>query len=134
MISYRYVSHTTEQQLGPRLKTSLTVKYVPAWFPGAGFKKRIETTRTHIESMKDVPFERVRAERVGHSFIQSSQYNVSQARKKAGTAKPSLIGNLMDEYEASGTLDPEHEYELKLIGAVMYAGKDTCTDFEAKQV
>ena len=43
--------------------------------------------------------------------------------KRAGTARPSLIGKLLDEYEASGTADIEHEYDLKVIGAVMYAGK-----------
>ena len=42
----------------------LSVKYVPSWFPGAGFQKRIRVTHDYIAALKNVPYERVKAERV----------------------------------------------------------------------
>lgn len=43
--------------------------------------------------------------------------------KRSGKAKPSLIGSLLDDYDEAGALDLEHEYDLKVIGAAMYAGE-----------
>ena len=41
-----------------------SVKHLPSWFPGGGFQKRLATTRGYVTNMKNVPFERVQAERV----------------------------------------------------------------------
>ena len=43
--------------------------------------------------------------------------------QRAGTAKPSLIGRLLDDYDATGIVDVEHEYDLKMVGAAMYVGE-----------
>ena len=43
--------------------------------------------------------------------------------QKAGSAKTSLIGRLLDDYESAGIIDLEHENDLKLVGGGMYAGK-----------
>ena len=43
--------------------------------------------------------------------------------QSSGTAKPSLVGKLLDEYDAEGAADPEHEHDLKVVGAVMYGGE-----------
>ena len=43
--------------------------------------------------------------------------------KQAGVARPSLIGKLLDDYDISAAVDLEHEYDLKMVGAVMYFGK-----------
>ena len=43
--------------------------------------------------------------------------------KKAGTANVSLVGNLLDDYETTGTVDLAHEDDIKLVGAAMYAGE-----------
>ena len=73
--------------------------------------------------MKAIPFERVRAERVS-SFSSTSQKSVTKSGKqRAGTAKHSLIGRLLDDYDAAGVVDHDHEYDLKLVGAAMYAGE-----------
>ena len=72
--------------------------------------------------MKNIPFERTRTERVSHSGLSDARI-CSLASKRAGTAKPSLISKLLDEYDVLGAVDLEHEYDLKLVGAVMYAGK-----------
>ena len=33
------------------------VKYVPEWFPGAGFKRQASLWKKHVDAMADVPFE-----------------------------------------------------------------------------
>ena len=43
--------------------------------------------------------------------------------QRAGTARPSLVGKLLDDYEMTDTIDLDHENDIKLVGAIMYAGK-----------
>ena len=45
--------------------------------------------------------------------------------QKAGTASVSLISRLLDDYEAKGIVDLEHEYDMKIMSAVMYSGTFT---------
>lgn len=35
----------------------------------------------------------------------------------------SLVGKLLDDYDVSGAVDLGHEHDLRMVGAVMYAGK-----------
>ena len=42
--------------------------------------------------------------------------------QRTGSAKTSLVGRLLDDYEAMGTVDLDHEYDIKMVGAIMYAG------------
>ena len=37
-----------------------TVKYVPEWFPGAGFKKFARTTKGKLEGSVNLPFQHVK--------------------------------------------------------------------------
>jgi len=39
---------------------TLTVKYVPDWFPGAGFKKFAKETRKGLDNSMDHPFQYVK--------------------------------------------------------------------------
>ena len=43
--------------------------------------------------------------------------------KRAGTASASLVGRLLDDHESTGVVDPDHEYDIKMVGAAMYSGK-----------
>ena len=43
--------------------------------------------------------------------------------QKSGTAKPSLIGELLDAYDPATANDAEHEYDLKLVGGIIIGGK-----------
>ena len=36
---------------------SCSVKYVPKWFPGAGFKKKASYWRVSVERLRDAPFD-----------------------------------------------------------------------------
>ena len=58
------------------------------------------------------------------SYTLERSIRILTFEKRAGTAKSSLIGNLLDDYDAMGSVDSEHEYDLKMFAAVMYAGQN----------
>ena len=45
---------------GPFNDRFLAVKYVPEWFPGAGFKKFAKTAKKHLDKLADLPFQHVK--------------------------------------------------------------------------
>ena len=51
-------------------------------------------------------------------------------KQRTGRAKPSFLGQLLDDYDAAGVVDSEHENELKLVGAAMYAGEHFFSELE----
>ena len=48
------------------------LKYVPSWFPGAGFQKKAARWRKAINTMADKPFHHVQEQFVGVLFFESS--------------------------------------------------------------
>jgi hypothetical protein len=48
------------------------LKYVPSWFPGAGFQKKAARWRDAINTMADKPFQLVQEELVQVHFFESS--------------------------------------------------------------
>ena len=41
-----------------------SVRYIPSWFPGAGFKRHALETRKHIDDILNVPYDFVKQRRV----------------------------------------------------------------------
>ena len=54
--------------------------------------------------------------------------------KRAGTGRASLVERLLDEYESIGVVDTDHEYDIKMIGAIMYSGKAVSSTPSQQQV
>jgi hypothetical protein len=48
------------------------LKYVPSWFPGAGFQKKAAQWKEITETMTEKPFRYVKAQLVGNQFFKSS--------------------------------------------------------------
>ena len=48
------------------------LKYVPSWFPGAGFQKKAARWREAINTMADKPFDHVQEQYVQVLFFESS--------------------------------------------------------------
>jgi len=44
------------------------LKYIPSWFPGAGFKRKAKFWRDVNKDVTDIPFERVEEELVRYTF------------------------------------------------------------------
>ncbi|EDR09902.1 uncharacterized protein LACBIDRAFT_233802 [Laccaria bicolor S238N-H82] len=86
------------------------LKYVPSWFPGAGFKKKAARWRAFIYEMLERPYRRV------------------QRDLKAGIARPSMlqsmISNLPDE---SHPMRAEAEMMAKAVTAAAYGGGSDTT-------
>ncbi|KZT69356.1 cytochrome P450 [Daedalea quercina L-15889] len=84
------------------------LKYLPAWAPGMGFKRRGLQARSLIRDMERIPLERVKS------------------KMAAGTARPSVATALLEEATRSGTLDEAEEREIASVLGIMYgAGTDT---------
>ncbi|PCH37164.1 cytochrome P450 [Wolfiporia cocos MD-104 SS10] len=81
------------------------LRYVPDWFPGAGFKKIAKRWRKTMERARDEPYDFVK----------------SQLEK--GVAEPSFTANLISD---SMTLTPEEENMRRCVSSIIYiAGADT---------
>ncbi|KAI0068332.1 cytochrome P450 [Artomyces pyxidatus] len=83
------------------------LKYVPAWMPGAGFRRQADVWRKSTHAMVEKPFELV------------------QQQLASGTARPSLASEELEEWTRSGQ-DPEQAVLIKDVAAISYAaGADT---------
>ncbi|KAI0045440.1 cytochrome P450 [Auriscalpium vulgare] len=79
------------------------LRYVPSWFPGAGWKKKAEYYHDTLQQMSDVPLQFVRKQ------------------MSEGTNSPSMVSSLLEE-----NTTPEQERNIKWAAASMYsAGSDT---------
>ncbi|KAJ3503676.1 hypothetical protein NLJ89_g8327 [Agrocybe chaxingu] len=78
------------------------LRYLPSWFPGAGFKKTAKLWWETLNAMTNNPYEWVKE------------------HMKNGTAEVSFVSRLL---EAEGAdLTPEREHEIKWSAASLYSG------------
>ncbi|KAJ3524602.1 hypothetical protein NM688_g8533 [Phlebia brevispora] len=83
------------------------LKYVPAWFPGAGFKKQAAEWRQNVSDMVTLPF----------SAAKSAMAN--------GTASSSVVSSLISDLNV-GKNDKDTESIIQQVaGAAYAAGSDT---------
>ncbi|THH08835.1 hypothetical protein EW145_g2441 [Phellinidium pouzarii] len=84
------------------------LRHIPAWVPGMGLKRLALEIRQVVDKVMVVPFSEVKEE------------------KASGTARPSIVANLLDEYEEMNVVDHEHEEDIMVFGMTIYsAGIDT---------
>ncbi|KAJ7357266.1 cytochrome P450 [Mycena albidolilacea] len=88
------------------------LKYVPAWLPGAGFKRKAKVWAKSSLALRDVPFESVKA---------------SMA---TGTATPSFSADNLAKLNKSASSPPSLEEVVKNCAGIAYlAGSDTTIAF-----
>jgi len=75
------------------------LKYVPAWFPGAGFKLQAAYVKALVSEMQEEPFQ----------FVKKNM--------AAGTAVPSLVHELLEGHHGESK---EGEIAIKAISATAY--------------
>ncbi|OSX58657.1 hypothetical protein POSPLADRAFT_1060549 [Postia placenta MAD-698-R-SB12] len=85
------------------------VKYIPKWFPGAGFKRKA----LHVSAVR-------------HRVQDSLQQEIKQAMM-SGSAKPSMTSRLLES--ASGELEKEAEWDIK--GRVADIGQQSASALTA---
>ncbi|TFY83467.1 hypothetical protein EWM64_g548 [Hericium alpestre] len=84
------------------------LKFLPAWMPGAGFKRHALKTRVKVRRMLDIPFKMV------------------QRTMAAGTAIPSFVSDLIIANESDSKHKQYEEEDIKGAAGVLYgAATDT---------
>ncbi|TFY83648.1 hypothetical protein EWM64_g367 [Hericium alpestre] len=81
------------------------LRYLPEWFPGAGFHRLAKEYSVNLQAVVNEPF------------------NWTKKQIAAGSAKPSFASDQMDEV----TSDPTKEEILKWASAALYAGGSDTT-------
>ncbi|CCM04535.1 uncharacterized protein FIBRA_06716 [Fibroporia radiculosa] len=84
------------------------LQHLPAWAPGAGFKRRAIKTRVSMLDMMHTPYEAVKKEML------------------TGSAKPSFLRAVLEEHSQGRDPTPEEEAEMECASSLMYsAGSET---------
>ncbi len=74
------------------LKIFSLVRYIPAWFPGAGFQKVAEEGRKLSNDLRSRPYEAAKAQIVGHTlFIRPKSREVNITLRKRGPHTTRLL-------------------------------------------
>jgi hypothetical protein len=91
-----------------------TVKYVPAWFPGAAFKRTAQEWKKQLENVVDKPY----------AFV--------QRRMNSGKFQPSYLSNL---FKASGypLVGSEEEIIAKWTAGSLYTGGADTVCFDSTE-
>lgn len=85
---------------------ALSVKYLPSWFPGAGFKKEAREYRRGFDTLLNWPF------------------TFARRQMEEGNYEPSFVSRLIEQ--RGSLLSLEEEVKIKHAAAAVYqAGYDT---------
>lgn len=111
---------------GPwRANDFVTVKHVPAWFPGAGFQKKAAYWKSNVDRMRDAPFAATREAVVSILSYPCREHQLNQKisfNKVAGHARPSFVANAIQNMDTHGDI----AYQQRIIretAGIAYAGK-----------
>ena len=132
-----YISRAEDSLVGVNQAASLgafwvdffpILKYVPRWFPGAGFQRKAARWREVNAIMVEKPFRYVEEQLVGdhHDLFESSWVHTNIFQQK-GKAVPSVAASLIERLPDEN--DPQRPMEEKLardVAAVSYAGVCLC--------
>jgi hypothetical protein len=77
------------------------LKHIPAWVPGAGFKRTAKEWNDALDDMVETP------------------YNLTKRQMAAGTAHSSFLSNLLE----GGKLSADDLHNIKWSAASLYSGK-----------
>lgn len=104
------------------------LKYVPAWMPGASFKRKARKWRLQSQALRERPFEIVKQKMV--RFITLYITDAQGFLQADGTAIPCVAIWELENWMESGR-DPVEEDVIKNTTAISYAGElilDRCVE------
>ena len=82
----------------------LAVRFVPEWFPGAGFKRLARVAKARGEHMVDGAFDAAKKAMIGENSMES------------------LVGTLLSREEPEEMTREEYEYTIKWAAGSLYGG------------
>lgn len=106
--------------LCPRVKCEpfLSVRHVPAWIPGAGWKKKAQVWADDLEMTCNVPYAFTQQQMVTIYALRDPSENILIfVWQSAGTAIPSFTSAHLESNP-----DPEQEILIKNAAASLYSG------------
>ena len=95
------------------------LKYVPSWFPGAGFQKKAARWREIIHNMANKPFCHVQEQLVRVPLLRAHELLRVIILQKSGKATPSVAASLIERLPAEG--DPQRSGEERAAKNVVSA-------------
>jgi hypothetical protein len=99
------------------------LKYVPSWFPGAGFQKKAAHWRGFVNTMADKPFRHVQEQLVYKFFFWAHELLWTMILQKDGKAMPSVAESLIERLPDEGDSQRSSEETIaKNVVFVAYAG------------
>lgn len=101
---------------------TLLVKYLPVWFPGANFRRFAMDGKLVIQEARIMPFDYTKNSRVCPFLFVLKEWLELLIVQAAGTATPSFVSSLLDEYEKENYTDPEIVEDIKNVAGNIYSG------------
>jgi hypothetical protein len=99
------------------------VRYLPEWFPGAGFQSLARKSRVLAAQLRDEPFELVQKSMVGFIF-KLNTYSPSYFTQADGTANPCITTELLNACEMKEVgLTPDDKNNVKEVVMAFFAGE-----------
>ena len=86
------------------LTRDLAVRFLPEWFPGAGFKRLARVAKARGEHMVDGAFDAAKKAMIGENSMES------------------LVGTLLSREEPEEMTREEYEYTIKWAAGSLYGG------------
>ena len=99
---------------------SRTVRYIPAWMPGAGWKRAALHTRKVVLECQDAPYRMTRDATVSGFSITAWQHVIHNFQL-AGRPTEAFVSKLVEEAHAEGRLDEEAP-DIRGVAGSVYAG------------
>lgn len=97
------------------------LKYVPSWFPGAGFQKEAVLMRHDLEELYDVPYGFVKREMVKSPLrSMTSVPPLTSNSQSSGAVPPSFVSTYLEE---KVTPTAQEEELIKAAAASLYSGE-----------
>ena len=98
-----------------------SLRYLPSWFPGTGFKKVADEGYKASMAMYNDPYEMAKKKMVGKARSVGSFSKLSNAQND-GTGAPSIVSKLHEAGTLGDTVITD-EALIKRVAGVTYAGK-----------
>ena len=97
------------------------LKYLPSWFPGAGFQKKAARWREANNTMAEKPFRHVKEQLVQVLFFFERAHALVQTimAQKSGNPTPSVAASLIERLPDDG--DPQRPMEEMFAQDVLFA-------------
>lgn len=95
-----------------------SLRFIPEWFPGAGFKRQAREWRKDMEAMVEVPYAETKNQMV--IPVQLSVFLILNDSQLSGTAPPSFVSTLLEHEDK---LTAQEVSDIKYTASSLYGGK-----------